>query len=77
MISGADQAGRDVMDIAECSLAELMEDPLIGLVMKSDGVERCELELLLERVVHDRHANRRQHTVGFGALLPTMGALPC
>jgi hypothetical protein len=32
-----------------CSLVELMDDPLIGLVMKSDGVGRRELELLLER----------------------------
>jgi hypothetical protein len=32
------------MDIAGCSLAELAENPLIGLVMKSDGVERRELE---------------------------------
>ena len=42
------------MNIAGCSLAELMEDPLIGLVMKSDGVDRCELELLLERVARER-----------------------
>ena len=42
------------MAIAECSLAELMEDPLIGLVMKSDRVDRCELELLFERVGHGR-----------------------
>ena len=38
------------MDIAGCSLAELIDDPLIGLVMKSDGVDRRELERLLERV---------------------------
>jgi hypothetical protein len=38
------------MAIAECSLAELMEDPLVGLVMRSDGVDRCELALLFERV---------------------------
>jgi hypothetical protein len=38
------------MDIAQCSLAELVDDPLIGLVMKSDGVDRRELELLLEQV---------------------------
>jgi hypothetical protein len=38
------------MDIAQCSLAELLDDPLIGLVMKSDGVDRRELELLLEQV---------------------------
>jgi hypothetical protein len=43
------------MAITECSLAELMEDPLVGLVMQSDGVDRCELELLFERVAH-RHA---------------------
>jgi len=45
------EPGRDVMDIAECSLAELMDDPLIGLIMESDGVDRRELELLLERAV--------------------------
>jgi hypothetical protein len=38
------------MDIAEYSLAELVDDPLVGLVMKSDGVNRAELTLLLERV---------------------------
>jgi hypothetical protein len=38
------------MEIAGCSLAELIDDPLIGLVMNSDGVDRRELELLLERV---------------------------
>jgi hypothetical protein len=42
------------MDIAGCSLAELVNDPLIGLVMKSDGVERCELELLLKRIARER-----------------------
>jgi hypothetical protein len=44
------------MDIvtAECSLAELVDDPLIGLVVNSDGVDHSELELLLERVARDR-----------------------
>ena len=42
------------MDITGCSLAELVDDPLIGLVMKSDGVDRCELERLLERVARER-----------------------
>jgi len=42
------------MDITGCSLAELVDDPLIGLVMKSDGVDRCELELLLARVARER-----------------------
>jgi hypothetical protein len=36
------------MHAAEGSLAELIDDPLIGLI-KSDGVDRRELELLLER----------------------------
>jgi hypothetical protein len=40
--------------ITQCSLAELMADPLIGLVMKSDGVDRRDLELLLERVARER-----------------------
>jgi hypothetical protein len=39
---------------AECSLAELVEDPLVGLVMESDGVDRRTLELLLQRVARDR-----------------------
>ena len=42
------------MDIAGCSLAELIDDPLTGLVMKSDGVDRRELELLLEKVARER-----------------------
>ena len=42
------------MDITGCTLAELVDDPLIGLVMKSDGVDRCDLELLLERVASER-----------------------
>jgi hypothetical protein len=46
--------GRDVVDIAGCSLAELMEDPLTALVMKSDGVDRRDLELLLEQVARKR-----------------------
>ena len=34
----------------EWTLAELVEDPLVGLVMKSDGVDRRSIELLFERV---------------------------
>ena len=41
------------MDIAQCSLAELVDDPLTGLVIKSDGVDRRKLELLLEQVASD------------------------
>jgi hypothetical protein len=47
------------IDIARCSLPELMADPLIGLVMKSDGVDRRDLELLLERVARDRRGPSR------------------
>ena len=49
---------RDAINIgiAQCSLAELMADPVIGLVMKSDGVGRRDLELLLERVASERAA---------------------
>jgi hypothetical protein len=36
--------------IAEYSLAELVEDPLVGLLMKSDGVDRRSIELVFERV---------------------------
>ena len=66
------------MDITNCSLAELMEDPLVGLVMRSDGVDRCELELLLDRVVRERmRADRRHSTTGLRAWVPTMEAAPC
>jgi len=34
----------------EYSLAELVEDPLVGLLMKSDGVDRRNIEALFERV---------------------------
>jgi len=43
--------------IAECSLAELVEDPLVGLLMKSDGVDRRSVELLFERVARERARN--------------------
>jgi hypothetical protein len=50
--------GRRAMDhkITEYSLAELVEDPLVGLLMKSDGVDRRSIELLFERVARsDRY----------------------
>ena len=34
----------------EYSLAELVDGPLVGLLMKSDGVDRRSIELLFERV---------------------------
>jgi hypothetical protein len=42
------------MDITGCSFAELVGDPLIGLVIKSDGVDRSELERLLKRGARER-----------------------
>ena len=51
--------------LAGCSLAELINDPLIGLVMKSDGVDRRELKLLLEQVaraIADDPAHRPTRT---------------
>ena len=38
----------------EYRLSELLDDPLVGLVMKSDGVDRRSLERLLEEVARDR-----------------------
>lgn len=34
--------------MAESSRVELVRDPLVGLVMTSDGVDRCSIELLFE-----------------------------
>jgi len=66
------------MAIAECSLAELMEDPLVGLVMQSDGVDRCELELLFERVGRRRAPADRRHSIfDLSVRLPTVGTAPC
>ena len=40
--------------IAESSLAELIADPLVGLLMQSDGVDgRC-IELLFETIARSR-----------------------
>ncbi len=66
------------MAIVECSLAELMEDPLVGLVMQSDGVDRCELELLFERVGRRCAPADRRHSIsGLPAWLPEMETAPC
>jgi hypothetical protein len=66
------------MAIIECSLAELMEDPLVGLVMQSDGVDRCELELLFERVGRRRAPTDRRHRIsGLPARLAETGTAPC
>jgi hypothetical protein len=64
------------MDITGCSLAELVDDPLIGLVMKSDAVGRCELNLLLERVANERlPATRLANPCR--PRLPTTQTAPC
>ena len=49
--------------IAEYSLAELLDDPLVGALMKSDGVDRPALERLLDEIgeVHDPAGNRFDH----------------
>jgi hypothetical protein len=39
------------------SLAQLVSDPLIGLVMQSDGVERHSIELLFERLARERRCS--------------------
>jgi hypothetical protein len=42
------------IDNWDSTLAELVRDPLIGLVMKSDGVERSCIEALFERLAQER-----------------------
>ena len=68
------------MDIvtAECSLADLVHDPLIGLVMKSGGVDPAALEPLLEQVARDQASriNRTDLGVCCSRLLTTETA-PC
>ena len=49
----------------EYSLTELIEDPLIELVMKSDGVERHCIEVLFDRLARARNVqgpNQRELT---------------
>ncbi len=45
---------------ADCTLAELVRDPLIGLLMHSDGVDRHSVELLFERIARERPSFARQ-----------------
>jgi hypothetical protein len=64
------------MDITGSSLAELVKDPLIDLVMKSEGAERSKLERLLQPV-----ARERSRAKGLGNLwrprLLTTETVPC
>ena len=43
-------AGSKRIAIKECSPAELLDDPVVGLVTMSDGVDRQTIELSLETV---------------------------
>lgn len=45
---------------AHCRLAELVRDPLIGLLMRSDGVDRHSVELLFGRIARERASFARQ-----------------
>ena len=67
------------MDIvtAECLLAELVHDPLIGVVMKSDGTDLRELELLLEWVAHDRAGRINRTDLVVCPRLLTRETTPC
>jgi hypothetical protein len=56
------------MDITGCSLTELVDDPLIDLVMKSDRVDRNELELLLQRVARERLRAKQLACISHGCL---------
>jgi hypothetical protein len=49
--------------LKEYSLAELLDDPLVGALMKSDGVNRRTLERLLDEIgdIHDPSGNRFDH----------------
>jgi hypothetical protein len=49
---------------SESSLAELIQDPLVAMVMKSDGVDRHSIELLFERVAAKRSAGVAMARVG-------------
>lgn len=49
---------------AEPSLAELVSDPLIGLLMKSDGVDRRSIEVLFERLAKERSPDFRRLRTG-------------
>jgi hypothetical protein len=64
------------VDITGCLLPDLVDDPLIGLVMKSDGVDRCELNLLLERVASEPLPATR-FASPCRPRLPTTQAAPC
>jgi hypothetical protein len=47
--------------ITEYSLAELLDDPLVGALMKSDGVDRRTLDRLLDEIGDVRDSLRNQN----------------
>ena len=51
------------MAITEFSLAEVLDDPRVGLIMQRDGVEHGSLERLLDRIggIDDPSGNRADH----------------
>jgi hypothetical protein len=53
-----------------CTLAELVRDPLIGLVMQSDGVDRHSIELLFERIARERPSAGRQRRAAASLKVP-------
>jgi len=59
-------------DIGEdhCTLAELVRDPLVGLVMQSDGVDRHSIELLFERIARERPSTGRQRRAAASLKVP-------
>jgi hypothetical protein len=66
------------IDIAECSLAELIDDPLIGRLMKSDAVDRRNLEALLERVAREwERATKGAEVIVSLPRLPTSEGARC
>jgi len=64
------------MDITGCSLAELVDDPLIDLVMKRDRVDRNKLKLLLQRVACER-LRAKELTNGRRPRPPVTEAVAC
>jgi hypothetical protein len=55
---------------AHCTLAELVSDPLVGLVMKSDGVDRHSIELLFERIARERPSAARLRAAAISRRAP-------
>lgn len=47
----------------EPRLSDVLSDPIVGMLMKADGVDRCELELELRKMarVLDAAASRKSH----------------